>query len=148
MGSPLKSVPPSAWTESGQTPALQEVSSSPLRDDTVQTCLGLSRLDLGPGRMQPRNGTSWVVTVDDAAEGAALLNSSPTEAVPDSVDSRLGCLGSAAPTDEVEAVDRLALTGHDTALVPLQVGQAGRLCSCDDGGWVVVEEVKIDRDVP
>jgi hypothetical protein len=77
-----------------------------------------------------------------------LLNSLPTEAVPDSVDSKLGCLDSTAPTDEVEAVNRLALTGHDTALVPLQVGQAGRLRSCDDGGWVVVEEVKIDRDVP
>ena len=108
----------------------------------------MAGLDVGPGRMQLRNGTSWVVTVDDAAEGAALLNSPPTEAVPDSVDSRLGGLGSAAPTDEVEAVDRLALTGHDTALVPLQVGQAGRLRSCDDGGWVVVDEVKIDRDVP
>ena len=108
----------------------------------------MARLDLGPGRMQPRNGTSWVVTVDGAAEGAALLNGSPTEVVPDSVDSRMGCLGSAAATDEVEAVDRLALTGHDTVLVPLQVGQAGGLCSCDDGGWVVVQEVKIDRDVP
>ena len=92
--------------------------------------------------------TSRVVTVDGAAEVATLLNSPPTEALPVSVDTRLGCLGSAAPTDEVEAVDRLALTGHDTALVPLQLGQAGRLCSCDDGGWVVVDEVKIDRDVP
>jgi hypothetical protein len=109
----------------------------------------LAGLDVGPGRMQLRNGGSWVVTVDDAAEGAALRNTQPpTEAVPDGVDSRLGGLGSAAPTDEVEAVDRLTLSGHDTALVPLQVGQAGRLRSCDDGGWVVVDKVKIDRDVP
>jgi hypothetical protein len=31
VGSPLESAPPGTWTESGQTPILQRVSSSPVR---------------------------------------------------------------------------------------------------------------------
>lgn len=35
VGSPIESDPPSTWTESGQTPALRKVSSSPQGREAV-----------------------------------------------------------------------------------------------------------------
>src|SRR5690606_3487813 len=95
------------------------------------------------------NGTARVITVDDAAEGAALPNT-----LADRTRRRRGRPGSGQDkrsvpaSDEVEAVHRRAVPRQVPPFVPLEVAQSGRLGGRDDGGRVVMDEVQVDGDVP